>query len=109
MACEDQCRLAVEPELMEQEMGAGGKLDAALWVGICLVEIPDVVDMGELGADPAEIVPDAGKNPLDFLRRFFRERRGQIGTADPLFAQCGPDQARDTAEQVGGLVRIEIV
>ena len=54
------------------------------------IVVPDVIEMGEFGADAAEIVPDAGQNGLDLLGRFFRERGGQIGAADPLLAQLRP-------------------
>jgi len=27
-----------------------------------------MVEMGEFGAEPSEVVPDAGENGLDFLR-----------------------------------------
>jgi hypothetical protein len=72
------------------------------------VEIPDVIDMGEFGADPAEIVPDAGKDGLDLLGRLFRECGGQISAADPLFAEFGPNQPGDPGERLRGLVRIEV-
>ena len=52
---------------------------------------PDMIEMGEFGADPAEIVPDAGENGLDFIRRLLREGGGQVGAADPLFAQLNPN------------------
>jgi hypothetical protein len=34
------------------------------------VVVPDVIEMGELGADAAEIVPHAGQNGFDLFRRF---------------------------------------
>ena len=64
--------------------------------------------MSEFGADPAEIVPDAGEDGLDLLGRLFREGGGQVGAADPLLAQFWPDQPGDPGEQVRGLVRIEV-
>ena len=50
------------------------------------VRIDDVqpVEMREFGGDAAEIVPDAGEDRLDLVRRFLREGR------DELFARrCG--------------------
>ena len=63
-----------------------------LLLGMGGIVLPDVIEMGELGADAAEIVPDAGENGLDLLGRFFREGGGEIGAADPLLAQQGADQ-----------------
>jgi hypothetical protein len=67
-----------------------------------------MIEMGEFGADAAEIVPDARQDRLDFLGRFFREGGDQVGAADFLLAQHRADQTGDPAEQVGGLDRIEI-
>ncbi len=55
--------------------------------GRAAIVLPDMVEMREFGADAAEIVPDACQNGLDLLGRFFRKGGGQIGAADPLFAQ----------------------
>src|SRR5258708_36133564 len=70
--------------------------------------LPDMIEMGELSPDAAEIIPDARKNGLDLRRRFFRERCGQVSAADPLLAQHRSDETGDPAEQIGGLDRIEI-
>ena len=72
------------------------------------VVVPDVIEMGELGADAAEIVPDAGQNRFDLFRRFLREGGLEIFAADPVLAQPAADEARGAAEEIGGLVRIEI-
>ena len=85
----------------------GRNFDAAV-LGARRIVLPDVIEMGELGADAAEIVPDAGENGRRSPRRFLRKGGGQIGAADPLLAQHRSDQAGDAAEQVGGLDRIEI-
>ena len=61
--------------------------------GWCGIVIPDVIEMGELGADPAEIVPDAGQDGFDLLRRFFREGGGEIVAADAVLAQPRADGA----------------
>ena len=58
------------------------------------VVIPDVVEMGEFGADAAEIVPDAGQDFLDLFGRFFREGGLEILAADAVFAQPAADEAR---------------
>src|SRR5258708_39814577 len=70
--------------------------------------LPDMIEMGELSPDAAEIIPDARKSGLDLRRRFFRERCGQVSAADPLLAQHRSDETGDPAEQIGGLDRIEI-
>ena len=70
--------------------------------------VPDAVEMGELGANAAEVVPDAGKNRLNFLRRFLRKGRLQIVATYLVLAKLRADQAREAAEQVGGLGGIEI-
>ena len=72
------------------------------------VVLPDVVEMGELGAESAVIVPDAGQDGLNLLGRFLREGGGEIGATDAVFARQRPDPARDAAEQVSGLDGIEI-
>src|SRR3954464_13669864 len=106
MACKDQRRLAIQPQLREQRVGARLNFDAGVfWMsGIML---PDMVKMGEFGADTAEIVPHTSENGFDFFGRFFREGGREIGSADLLFAQRWPDQTSDPAEQVGGFDRIE--
>ena len=86
MACENQRRLAVEPQLREQFVRARLDFDAAVF-GMGGIVLPDVIEMGEFGADAAEIVPDAGEDGLDLLGRFFRKRGGEIGAADPVLAQ----------------------
>src|SRR5262245_19910797 len=63
--------------------------------------------MGELGADAAEIVPDAGEYLLDLLRRLFREGGPQILAADAVLAQAAADELRRMAEEICRLVRIE--
>ena len=108
MAREDDCRLAVIPEGIEDLLGARAELDAARLFRIIDVVVPDVVEMGELGADAAEIVPDAGQDGFDFLGRFFREGRLEILAADAVLAQPAADEARHAAEENRGLVRIEI-
>ena len=77
--------------LRKQFVGARLDFDAAV-LGMRGIVLPDVIEMGELGADAAEIVPDAGEDGLDLLRRFFREGGGQIGAADPVLAQHRSDQ-----------------
>ena len=68
MAGEDQRRLAVVPDLVEQLFGPRRELDAAVLVGMVGIIVPDVIEMGELGANAAEIVPDPVQNSLDFFR-----------------------------------------
>src|SRR5580692_5977879 len=67
-----------------------------------------MVDVGELGAEAAAIIPDARQNGLDLPGRFLREGGGQIGAGNFLLARHRADQARDAAKQVRGLDRIEI-
>src|SRR5215212_1438597 len=98
MACKDQRRLAVQPQLREQLVGA--RLDfnaAAFWMSGIM--FPDVVEMGEFGADTAEIVPDTCENRFDFFGRFFWKSRREIGSADFFLTQHRPDQTSDPAEQ----------
>ena len=72
------------------------------------IVIPDVVEMGELGADTAEIVPHAGENRFDLLGRFLREGGLQILAADAVLAQPPANELRGAAEKIGGLERVEI-
>src|SRR5207245_5031 len=99
MARKDQRWLAVEPQLRKQLMRPRPDLDAAV-LGAGGIVLPDVIEMREFSADPTEIVPDAGEDGLDLLRRFFRKRGGQIGATDPLLAHHGSDRAGGPAEQV---------
>src|SRR5258705_13891720 len=108
MACENQGRFAIVPELVKQFLGPRRELDAAWFLGMIGVVVPDVIEMGELGADAAEIVPDAGQNGFDLFGRFLRKGGREIFAADPVLAQPAADEARGAAEETGGLVRIEI-
>ena len=108
MACEEDRRLAVVAQVIENLLGPRAELDTARLVRMIGVVVPDVVEMGELGADAAEIVPDAGQDFFDLFRRFFREGGREVLAADPVLAQPAADEAGDAAEEIGGLVRIEI-
>ena len=70
VARKDQRRLAVEPQLREQFVGARRNFDPAL-LGEGGIVLPDMIEMGKFGAEPAEIVPDACENGLDFLSAIF--------------------------------------
>ena len=93
---------------IENLLGPRAELDAARLVRMIDVVVPDVIEMGELGADAAEIVPDAGQNGFDLFRRFLGEGGLEIFAADAVLAQPAADEAGDAAEEIGGLVRIEI-
>src|SRR5207247_7880618 len=54
VACENQRRLAVEPQLRKQLMGAWLNFDAAI-LGMRRIVLPDVIEMGEFGAEATEI------------------------------------------------------
>ena len=108
MAREDDGGLAVVAQMIENLLGPRAELDPARLVRLIDVVVPDVIEMGELGADAAEIVPDAGQNGFDLLRRFLGEGGGEVFAADTVLAQPSPDEAGDAAEEIGGLDRIEI-
>lgn len=55
------------------------------------IEIPEVVDMRELRANAAQIFPHTHQDRIDFGGRFFREGRGQIGSANLVFGQPRAD------------------
>ena len=99
MAGKNQRGLAVVFQPREQFVRARRDLDAA-FLGMRRIVIPDVIDMGELGADAAEIVPDAGQDRLDLLGRFFREGGRQVSAADALLAQQRADRAGDAGEKI---------
>src|SRR5580704_17638730 len=107
MACKDQRRLAVEPQLRKQFVGPRIDLDPAI-LGARGIVLPDMIEVREFGANATEIVPDACENGLDLCWRFLRKCGGQIGATDLLLPHQGPDRAGDTAEQVGSLGWIEI-
>src|SRR5262245_32904935 len=99
--------LAVIAQRVEQHLGARAELDTARFLRMIGVIVPDVVKMGELGADAAEIVPDTGKNLLDLFRRFFGEGGLQILAADAVLAQAPADEQRSASEEIRGLVRVK--
>ncbi|MFK4508282.1 hypothetical protein ABIF81_003460 [Bradyrhizobium daqingense] len=107
MRGEDQRRLAVVADLIEQLDAAFGQFDPAFLRVIAIV-VPDVIDMGELGADAAEIVPDAHQDAFDLVRRLLRKGGGEIGAADAVLAQARSDQLYRPREKVRCLDRIEI-
>src|SRR5262249_20572193 len=100
--------LAVVAQQVEQLLGALAEFDTALTLRVSRIVVPYLVEMGELGADAAQIVPDAGENLLDFLRRLLRESGGQVVAADAVLAHPAADHARGATEEFRGLVRIEI-
>ena len=108
MAGEDDRRLAVVAQGVEDLLGPRAELDAARLIRMIDVVVPDVIEMGELGADAAEIVPDAGQNGFDLFRRFLREGSLQVLAPDAVLAQSSSDEAGDAAEEIGCFVRIEI-
>jgi hypothetical protein len=107
VAGENDRRLAVIAQRVEQLLGPRAEFDPAWFVRMIDVVIPDVVEMGKLSADAAEIVPDAGENLLDLFGRFLGEGLGEIFTPDAILAQPAADEVGDAAEEVRGLVRVE--
>src|SRR5258708_8050963 len=83
MACKDQRRLAIEPQLRKQLMGAGQDFDAALF-GIGGIVLPDMIEMGEFGSRAPKVVPNARQNILDLRRRFFRGLGGTVWATHPV-------------------------
>ena len=72
---------------IENLLGPRAELDAARFVRMIDVVVPDVIEMGELGADAAEIVPDAGQNGFDLFRRFLGKGCLEILAPDAVLAQ----------------------
>ena len=60
----------------------------------------DVVEMRDLGADPAEIVPHAAQNRFDLGVGLFRKSRAQIGAAGAVLGQPRPDPAHEGAGKI---------
>ena len=83
MRGENQRRFVVEAQPMEDVVGML-VVDDVLRAGAIRVEDVQAVDMGELGGDAAEIVPDACEDRLDLGRAAFpgTRRRGSR-------ARCG--------------------
>ena len=67
VACKDQGRFAVEPQLREQFVGARLNFDPAV-LGAGGIMLPDMVEMSEFGAKTSEVIPDTCQDSLDFLR-----------------------------------------
>ena len=67
MAGEDQRGFAIEPQLVKQLVRSLWNFDAAA-LGMRLVMVPDLIDVGELRGEAAEIVPHAGEDFFDFFR-----------------------------------------
>jgi hypothetical protein len=99
MCGEDQRRLAVVAQPERNRLGRVG-IHHAAWALARRIVIPQSVDMGELGADPAEIVPDAAEDRLDLGGRFLRKRGGEIGAADAVLRQPRPDAAHHLACEI---------
>ena len=108
MACEDQRRLAVVAECIKYLAGALREFHIARLAGIAGIVIPDAVEMREFRTDAADIVPHAGDDLVDLLRRFFGEGGREIRPRDLVLAKQRTDAAGDLAEQIGGLDRIEV-
>ena len=83
------------PNILEDEPGPQGQ------TRYCHHALRKHVIDSEFGSDPAEVVPDAGQDGLDFRRRFFWIRRHQVGAADAVLRQPWADRAQDPAAQVG--------
>src|SRR6185295_3443462 len=107
MAGEDDRGLAVVAQSIENLLGPRAEFDAARLVRMVDVVVPDVIEMGEFGADAAEIVPDARQNGFDFFRRLLGKSGLQIFAPDAVLAQPPANEAGGAAEEIGGLVRIE--
>ena len=86
-----------------------GAISMRLSSGCAGIVVPDVIEMGEFGADAAEIVPDAGQNGLDLLAAIF-PGNAAVRLARPIRCSrsVGPIRRVIAAEQIGGLDRIEI-
>src|ERR1700761_206954 len=107
MSGEHQRRLAVEPELVKQLVGAGGHVDVAE-LRLRFDVIPDMVDVGELGRTAAEIFPDPAQDRFDLFGRLLGECGGQIGAADFVLTQQWADGAGGAREKIRRLLVIEI-
>src|SRR5262249_48399357 len=68
----------------------------------------EAVEMGELRHYAAEIVPYAGKNALDLIRRLFRKRGGQVLAADLVLAGPRSERAGDPGEHVAHPETVEV-
>src|SRR6202011_5880216 len=75
----------------------GRVIDVHALVGIARA---DVIEMRDLGADAAEIVPHAAQDRFDLGVALVREGRTQIVAADPVLAQPRPDSAHERAAEV---------
>ena len=71
------------------------------------IEIPQVVEMRELAADPAEIFPHIRQDGFDFSRRLFGERRSEIVAANPVFRPPWAESAHQPPAQMRGAVGVE--
>ena len=99
MGGEDQCRFAVLRQGAEALDIFRIDLDASAF-GMLDVEIPQPVEVGELRADAAEIVPDAAQDRFYFCGCFFGERGREIGAADLVFRQ---QRAEFAHHRTGGI------
>src|SRR5258708_23913077 len=99
MACKDQRRFSVEPQLRKQFVGARLDFNPAI-LGLRGSVLPDMIEMREFGADATEIVPAACENGLDLCRRFLRKCGGQIASPPPFLPPQVPPLPADPAEPV---------
>ena len=94
---EDHRRLAVVLHPQEPLDVVGAVVDE---VAVVAIAGADVIEMGDLGADTAEIVPHAAQDFLDLGVGLFRKGSAQIGAADAMLRQPRPDGAHDRAADI---------
>jgi hypothetical protein len=98
MRGEDQRRLTVVAQAHEAFDGFWGEFDLIHLPGPGVYDMPQPVEVHELGADAAQIVPDTAEHSLDFIGRPFGVSGLQVGAASAVFRQPGAD----APQQPGG-------
>src|SRR6516165_443288 len=104
MGGEHQGRLAVAAQLPKPLVDFAAVDDVAhlLRVGI---EHLQAIDMGELGSNAAEIVPNAAQDRFDFGGGFFR-KGGEVGAADLVLLESRTKRAHEAGGEVGHVLAV---
>src|SRR5262245_45715807 len=89
------------PRRTQDVLDAAPRFRIAQNTGLLRIDDVDPVEMGELRADAAEIVPHPSKNCLDLLRRLLGKRGHEIGAADLVFRKEGADATHEPTGHVG--------
>jgi hypothetical protein len=106
MCGEQQGRLAIRPQGLEAYGDLGRYLDSA-GRRVCLVEVPDPLQVDIFGGGAAEVIPGFPRDPLMLGRRQFGECVADVVERDAVRLHQRPEAPRDGRPQPARPVRTE--